>query len=263
MRIAIVGASTAGKTTLAKKLQDYIGHDLADVIDLDSFINEKWNLPDPGLRRLRALDQSELLLSDRGKTIHQLETERESEFQDRLDHLRTDRVTILALRTHSFQFNASNYPHEPRKQWWDRLVADAAHPAKRTYILRLAIDAETIFERIKERHERYREDFPDLTDSFARWSEPTLWSNGVLRDKKQIVRDLHQNQIVELFPHYCQFPHLLVNQSGPHITAAQALERLALPSIPTELLARLSDRNSSTRTSADQKQVQSSNRCIR
>lgn len=243
MRIAIVGASTAGKSTLAEKLREHIGVSLVDVIDLDCFVCEKWNLPDPGLRRIRVMEQSAFPPADRGKSIHQLEIERESEFQDRLDNLRTDRITVLAMRSHSYQFNAENYPSQPRKQWWDRFVDDATTPHKQTYILRLVIEVETIFERMRERHEGYRANYPELADSFAQWAEPTLWSGGVLRDKRQVLRDLYQNQIVELFPHYCRFPHLFVNASEPDITAAQALEQLGLPSNPSELLSQMQNSN--------------------
>lgn len=236
MRIALVGPATAGKTSLANQLAEFIGSDHADVVDLDHFVAQKWNLPAHGLRRLWLLEQSQLPEEDRGIGLDDLLSRRESEFQDCLDRLDPNKITIIAMRTHVFRHSASTYPNDPRKQWWDRFVQDAAGPGRNTYVLRLSIAPEDIYVRLEERFERLRSEYPDMARSFSRWAEATLWANGVPRPRKQAIIDLHRMQVIELVPHYWQFPYLAVKHDGPQISPEQVLQALGLPTDRRDLL---------------------------
>src|SRR5262249_44133691 len=90
--------------------------------------------------------------------------------------------------------------------------------------------------------------YPDMAPSFALWAEETVWAGGNLRPRKQAIRDLQKAQIVEIAPHYWQFPYLAAKPADMHFTPQEALEALGLPSSREELLAALrktSDQSSS------------------
>lgn len=236
MRIALVGATTAGKSSIANCLADYIGRDVACVHDVDDFVAEKWMLSPPGLRRLWL---RELTADEQITGIPNLIAERESEFQDRLDTMASHQINIIAMGTHVYR-NAANNPEpfyraDPRKHWWTRYLADVCNAETQTHVLRLDIAARDMHVRMLERYQHWSNTYEDMTESFSMWADRQVWdTDGTTRNEIDAVRSLHQSQVINLLPHYWQlpcnrlFPSLLVLH-GHLITAEEVLRSLHLP----------------------------------